>query len=83
MLSVKEDAQWPSAQMGKMICDRLSDKGFAFPFHHEIFHPASHILCPVKTKLRFAYRIERKYKKECEVSRKQALKITLDWLGKL
>lgn len=83
LLSVKEDAQWPSAQMGKMICDRLSDKGFAFPFHHEIFHPASHILCPVKTKLRFAYRIERKYKKECEVSRKQALKITLDWLGKL
>ncbi|MCX7773775.1 MAG: hypothetical protein N2376_11755 [Clostridia bacterium] len=83
LLSAKEDAQWPSAEMGKLICDRLRSKGFLFPYHHEIFHPASHILCPVKTKMRLAYRIERQHKNECEASRKQALKVSLDWLVKL
>ncbi|GFP75433.1 acyl-CoA thioester hydrolase/BAAT C-terminal domain-containing protein [Clostridium fungisolvens] len=83
LLSAKEDAQWPSAEMGKMICDRLNNKKFAFSFHHEIFYPASHILCPVKTKMVLAYRIERQYKKECEVARKQALKMSLDWLDRL
>ena len=83
LLSAKEDAQWPSVKMGKMICDRLNDKEFEFPFHHEIFYPASHILCPVKTKMRFVYRIERRHKKECEMARKQALKMSLDWLARL
>jgi hypothetical protein len=69
--------------MGKMICDRLIDKAFAFPFHHEVFNLASHILCPVNTKMRFAYRIERQHGKECEEARKQALKISLDWLARL
>ena len=83
LLSAKEDAQWPSAEMGKMICDRLNNTEFTFPFHHEIFYPASHILCPVKTKMRLVYHIERQHKKECEMSRKQALKMSLDWLARL
>jgi dienelactone hydrolase len=83
LLSAKEDAQWPSIEMGKMICDRLNNKEFAFPFHHEIFYPASHILCPVKTKMGLVYRMERQHKKECEMSRKQALKMSLDWLERL
>ncbi len=83
LLSAKEDAQWPAAEMGEMICDRLKEKGFAFSFHHEIFYPASHILCPVNTKMRFFYRIERQYKEECESARKTALKMTLDWLAGL
>jgi len=81
LLSAREDAQWPSAEMGKMICDRLISKGFAYPFHHEVFYPASHILCPVNTKMRLAYSIERQQGKECEAARKQALKISLDWLS--
>lgn len=83
LLSAKDDAQWPSAEMGKLICNRLSNKKFSFPFHHEIFYPASHILCPVKTKMGLAYCMERQYKKECDVSRKQALKMSLDWLTRL
>lgn len=81
LLSAKEDAQWPSAEMGQMICDRLNKKEFAFPFHHEVFYPASHILCPVKTKMGLAYRMERQHKTECEMSKKQALKLSLDWLA--
>lgn len=83
LLSAKEDAQWPSAKMGKMIYDRLTDKKFKFPYQYEIFNPASHILCPVKTESRFMYRMERQHKKEFEVSRGQALKISLDWLARL
>lgn len=83
LLSAKEDAQWPAATMGKMIVDRLTDKKFRFPYQYEIFNPASHILCPVKTALRFVYRMERQHKKECETSRAQALKISLDWLAGL
>ena len=83
LLSAKEDAQWPSAKMGKMIVDRLTDKKFKFPYQCEIFNPASHILCPVKTESRFMYRMERQHKKECETSREQALKISLDWLARI
>lgn len=83
LLSAKEDAQWPSAEMGEMICDRLNNKEFTFTFNHEIFYLASHILCPVKTKMRLAYRMERQHKKECEVSRNQALKMSLVWLARL
>jgi len=83
LLSAKEDAQWPSAEMGEMICDRLMEKKFPFSFHHEVFYPASHILCPVKTKMGLVYRMERQHRKECEMSRKRALDMSLDWLAVL
>lgn len=87
LLSAKEDAQWPSAKMGNMICDRLKEKGFQFPFHHEIFYPASHVLNPVETKkgrklLRLAYKMERKHQKECDTARQRALQMSLDWIAR-
>ncbi len=88
LLSAKEDAQWPSAIMGTMVCDRLKEKAFPFPFHHEIFSPASHILNPIasnklKKILRFAYKMERKHQKECDVARDKALQMSLDWIAQL
>jgi len=87
LLSAKEDAQWPSAKMGNMICDRLKENGFQFPFNHEIFYPASHILNPVETsmgrKLRFVYLMERKHQKECDNARERALQMSLDWIARL
>lgn len=43
----------------------------------------SHILCPVKTILRFVYSMERKKPSECNAARKQALQYSLNWLAKL
>lgn len=83
LLSAAQDAQWPSERMGAMIMERLQSKGFPFPFHHAIFSPASHILCPVNTAARFAYRIERKHPAACNESREEALEFTLDWIDKL
>lgn len=88
LLSAKEDAQWPSAKMGNMVCDRLKEKKFNFPYHHEIFHPASHVLNPVasgkvRKLLKMAYIMERKYKKECEIARKKALQMSIDWIDKV
>ena len=86
LLSAKEDAQWPSATMGAMVCDRLKVKEFPFPFHHEIYSPASHILNPIapgrlKKILRLAYLVERKHQKECDIARDRALQLSLDWIA--
>ncbi len=83
LISSPQDAQWPSAQMAAMIMERLNSKGFAHPYHHAIFSPASHILCPIKTKARFAYCVERKHPAACNESREEALELTLDWMAKL
>lgn len=83
LLAAEQDAQWPSAKMGKLIIERLKSKHFLFPFRLELFHPASHILCPVKTVQRFAYRMERNHPFECNAARKRALELTIDWLLRL
>lgn len=80
LLSAREDAQWPSRMMGELICHRLYKKGFKYPYHHEIYSPASHILCPVQTKLSKIYRVERKYPRECKEARKNALRLTVQWI---
>lgn len=83
LLAAKEDAQWPSAKMSEMIVTRLKERQFPFPVQYEVFPQASHILCPVKTIARFAYRVERSKQAECNLSREKALRLTIDWLGKL
>lgn len=50
LLSAKADAQWPAEIMADMIMERLKEKNFAYPNHHETFYPASHMLCPVRSK---------------------------------
>lgn len=80
LISAENDAQWCSKLMAELIVKRLQNCHFAFDYRHEIYCTASHILCPVKTKLRYAYRIERKHGKKCNFARKKALKLTLDWL---
>lgn len=82
LISAKHDAQWPSAIMGDMIVERLKGKDFAYPFHHEILSPASHILCPVRTIMRWVYRVERKHPRECDGARRRALRISLEWMAK-
>ncbi len=83
LLAAKEDAQWPSAKMSEMIVTRLKQRQFHFPFQYEVFSQASHILWPVKTIARFAYRVERSKQAECSISRKKALRLTIDWLSML
>lgn len=83
LISAKNDAQWPSASMGNRIIDRLEEKAFPQPFRHEVFNPASHILCPVKSMFRFAYRAERNHPKECQTARDAAWNLALAWTARL
>lgn len=83
LISAENDAQWCSKLMVELVAKRLQENNFAFNYHHEIYRTASHILCPVKTKLRYAYKVERKHGKECSVARKKALRLTLEWLSDL
>jgi hypothetical protein len=83
LLSAKEDAQWPSAEMGEMICERLKEKRFEYPYHHEVYHPASHFLCPVRTPARLVYRQERLFPKECERARQDALRLSVEWIKRV
>lgn len=83
LLSAENDALWCSKQMGEHIIKRLQEKEFKYTYRHIVFPYASHILCPIKPKRRFAFKIERKYMKECNASRENALKITLNWLSEL
>ncbi len=83
LLSAKHDAQWPASQMGNMICERLKEKRFAFPFRHESFAPASHLLSPISTPVRFAYRQERKQAKACDKARGDAWSLSVEWAQSL
>lgn len=83
LISAENDAQWCSKLMAELVAKRLQENNFAFNYHHEIYRTASQILCPVKTKLRYAYKVERKHGKECNVARKKALRLTLEWLSDL
>lgn len=83
LISAENDAQWCSKLMGELIVNRLRSHNFKFDYRHEIFTIASHILCPIKTKLRYAYKLERKSGKECTLSREKALRLTLEWLSNL
>jgi dienelactone hydrolase len=80
LLSAKEDAQWPSDVMGEMIRQRLEEKQFPFPFHHRIYDPASHVLIPVNTMLKFMYKQERRHPAECNHARREALELSLQWI---
>jgi dienelactone hydrolase len=83
LISAKNDAQWPSADMGNRIIDRLNEKAFIQPFCHKILDPASHILCPVNTMIRFAYRAERNHPQACQNARDAAWKLALAWTARL
>lgn len=83
LISAEQDAQWPAADMGRMITERLKEKKPSHPVRHEIFYPASHLLCPVKTPARFVYRIERTHTKECQIAREKAWELTLEQVEKL
>jgi dienelactone hydrolase len=80
LLSAAGDAQWPSELMGEMIYQRLEDKQFTFPFEHQIYDPASHLLVPVDTWLKFMYRQERRHPNECNRARKEALDASVSWI---
>lgn len=85
LLSAKEDAQWPAEVMGDMVMKRLQENNFAYPYRHEMFYPASHMLCPVRQKksqklIKMLYRIERKQFEECTKSREKAFQMALEWI---
>lgn len=80
LLSPENDAMWCSKQMGELVVKRLQEHEFKFDYRHEVFTYASHILCPIKTKLKYAFKVERKHGKECNASREKALKLTLEYL---
>jgi dienelactone hydrolase len=82
LLSAKGDSQWPSEQMGDLIYKRLEEKQFPFAYHHQVYDPASHVLMPVSTMLKFMYKQERQYPRECRQARKDALKLSIEWILK-
>jgi dienelactone hydrolase len=82
LLSAKDDAQWPSELMGDMVYKRLEEKQFPFPYHHRVYDPASHLLVPVNSALKFIYKQERRYPEECNRARVEALESAIRWMLK-
>lgn len=80
LLSAHDDTMWPSERMGKLIEERLTQKGFPHFFRHQVYEYASHALCPISSPLYKGIRMERKYPKECAQSRENALNLSLDFL---
>ena len=83
LLSAADDAQWPSEEMGAMISKRLEEKQFPFAWHHEVYTPASHMLVPVGSPLKYIYKRERQQPTECHRAREEALKLTVQWIQNL
>lgn len=85
LLSAMRDAQWPAEIMADMVVNRLKENNFVYPYRHETFYPASHMLCPVRRKksqklIKLLYRIERKQFDACTKSREKAFQIALEWI---
>ena len=83
LISAHEDVMWPSERMGNLITDRLKSKNFEFPYRHEVYQYASHVLCPIYSPVSKIFRMERKYRKKCDISRNEAFKLSLDLLHKV
>ena len=80
LLSAHNDEMWPSERMGQLLVDRLTQKSYAGPFHHAVYDPASHLLCPVFSPIRFAFRAERDHPGPCNAARITARNLTVSWL---
>lgn len=80
LLSAHNDEMWPSERMGQLLIDQLTQRSFAYPFRHAVYHPASHLLCPIFSPIRFAFRAERDYPGPCNAARIAALELSVSWL---
>ena len=83
LISAHDDAMWPSERMGNLIINRLKNNNFPFPYRHEVYHYASHMLCPIHSPANKIFKMERKYPRECDEARAHAFELAVDLLNSL
>lgn len=80
LLSARNDEMWPSERMGEMVAGRLAQFSFAYPFHHEVFRRASHLLAPVDLPYQFIFQSERANHRTCSMARRAAFEMAVSWI---
>lgn len=80
LLSAGQDSMLPSELICQTVCKRLAEHHFPYPLEHRNYEAASHYLLPVKPLSAKLFRVERKYPKDCDASRRAAWEDTLRFL---
>lgn len=80
LLSARNDEIWPSERMGEMIVHRLEQHSFPYPYHHAVYDPASHLLCPIHLPAWFVFPAERAHPAACAKARKSAFDLSVSWI---
>ncbi len=80
LLSARDDEMWPSEQMGQRIVARLQQHEFPYPVRHEVYSPASHLLCPIPVPIGFPFQAERMHPGACRAARASALDLAVSWI---
>lgn len=82
MFSTSFDTIWPSQDSCKKLMKRLETQHYPYPFYHVCFHHMSHIMVEYcSSKIKWFFKSERNYKKECFRERKEMGTICIDWIN--
>ena len=80
LIAAEHDTMWPSAAACRAVEARLGEHGFPYPVKRLEYPLASHILVPLETDARRAFRVEREHPGECAASCADAFQKTLEFL---
>lgn len=88
ILSTKADTVWPSAESGEKLSERLQANHFPYPYRHVCFDYVSHLLVPLihtsaQIPLKFYFRSERYYPKQCQADREAMVKEINRWTAQV
>lgn len=80
LISARNDSMWLSQFSCEKIIERLDSNKFKHPYKHLNYQYASHMLFPINSILDYFFKVERKYKFECQKSRMDLSQNIQEWL---
>ena len=80
LISGGADVMVPANWVCQEVMKRLDKHGFTYSHKHYNYDILSHYACPIRPMTSSVFRVERKYKAECNANREKAWKDTLQFL---
>ena len=80
LISGDADVMVPSNWVCGQIMNRLDENGFKYPHAHKNYELLSHYAAMFRPMSSGLFRVERKYRKECDANREASWKYTLEFL---
>lgn len=81
MMSIKADTIWPSTESCEIMCKRLADKNFAYPYRHVAYEYMSHMMIEYCGKqIKYFIKSEKEHPVEAYHERDLMGAETVDWI---